>query len=107
MLKISAENMEITPLTCNNENYYRHITLSLDGSLPIYASRKGKYLGLYIMPYEGGRSLPLAVIKDGHTEGAAWSPDGKKIAFNRTQGRNFDIWVMDVSVRKIKRELNK
>jgi dipeptidyl aminopeptidase/acylaminoacyl peptidase len=106
MLKVFAENGEIIPVTGHNENFYRHIALSPDGSLLIYAVLEGKYLGLYIMPSEGGRSLPLAVTKDGHTEGAAWSPDGKKIAFTRTQGRNFDIWVMEVNVRKIKEILN-
>jgi len=105
MLKVSAENREIIPVTGHNENFYRHLALSPDGSLLIYAAMEGKYLGLYIMPSEGGRSLPLAVTKDGHTEGAAWSPDGKKIAFTRTQGRNFDIWVMDINIEKIKSEL--
>ncbi len=105
MLKVSAENGDIIPVTGHNENFYRHLALSPDGSLLIYAAMEGKYLGLYIMPSEGGRSLPLAVTKDGHTEGATWSPDGKKIAFTRTQGRNFDIWVMDINIEKIKREL--
>jgi len=36
---------------------------------------------------------------------ATWSPDGKKIAFTRTQGRNFDIWLMEVDYEKIKKEL--
>lgn len=35
---------------------------------------------------------------------ATWSPDGKKIAFIRTQGSNFDIWVMEVDKEKIKKE---
>ena len=105
MLKVSAENGGIIPVSGHNENFYRHLALSPDGSLLIYAAMEGKYLGLYIMPSEGGKSLPLAVTKDGHTEGAAWSPDGKKIAFTRTQGRNFDIWVMDIDIEKIKSEL--
>jgi Tol biopolymer transport system component len=105
MLKISAKNGEITPITGHNENFYRHMALSPDGSLLIYAAMEDKYLGLYIMPSDGGKSLPLAVTKDGHTEGAAWSPDGKKIAFTRTQGRNFDIWVMEVDIEKIKSNL--
>ena len=105
MLKIAEKNGETTPVTGHNENFYRHMALSPDGSLLIYASMEGKYLGLYVMPSGGGKSLPLALTKDGHTEGAAWSPDGKKIAFTRTQGRNFDIWVMEVDTEKIKKEL--
>lgn len=107
MLKVSEENGEITPVTGHNENFYRHLALSPDGSLIIYAVMEGKYLGLYVMSSGGDKSLPLAVVNDGHTEGAAWSPDGKKIAFTRTQGRNFDIWVMDVDIRKIKSNLQK
>ena len=103
MLKVNAENGEITPVTGHNENFYRHLALSPDGSLIIYAVMEGKYLGLYVMSSGGGKSLPLAVVNDGHTEGAAWSPDGKKIAFTRTQGRNFDIWVMYVDTEKIKK----
>ncbi len=105
ILKIAEKNGEATPVTGHNENFYRHMALSPDGSLLVYASMEGKYLGLYVMPSGGGKSLPLAVTKDGHTEGAAWSPDGKKIAFTRTQGRNFDIWVMEVDTEKIKKEL--
>jgi Tol biopolymer transport system component len=107
MLKVSAVNGESSPIRGYNENFYRHLALSPDGSLLIYAVMEGKFLGLYIMPAEGGKSLPLAVTKDGHTEGAAWSPDGKKIAFTRTQGRNFDIWIMDINIKKIKRDLQK
>ena len=105
MLKVSAENGEISPITGHNENFYRYIALSPDGTLLVYGALEGKFLGLYIMLAEGGRSLPLAVINDGHSEGAAWSPDGKKLAFTRTQGRNFDIWMMDVDIGKIKKEL--
>lgn len=105
MLKISADNGEIIPITGYNENFYRYIALSPDGSLLIYAAMVNNYLGLYIMLSEGGKSLPLAVTNDSHSEGPAWSSDGKKIAFTRTQSRNFDIWVMDVDVMQIKRNL--
>ena len=105
MLKISSEGRVKTLIAGHIENFYRHLALSPDGSLLIYAVMEGKYLGLFIMPSAGGKSLPLAVTKDGHTEGAAWSPDGKKIAFTRTQGRNFDIWIMEFDNEKIKKEL--
>jgi len=107
MLKVSSEDGEITPITGHNENFYRHLALSPDGSLIIYAVMEGKYLGLYVMSSGGGKSLPLAVVNDGHTEGASWSPDGGKIAFTRTQGRNFDIWIMNVNEEIIQRDLQK
>ena len=105
ILRISTKDGEKTPVTGHNENFYRHLALSPDGSLLIYSVMEGKYLGLYVMLSEGGKSLPLAVSKECHTEGAIWSPDRKKIAFTRTQSGNFDIWIMDVDIEKIKKEL--
>ena len=54
---------------------------------------------------EGGISLPLAVTPQGHNEGPSWSPDGKKIAFNSTRPWNADVWIMDVDVEQIIKEL--
>jgi hypothetical protein len=50
------------------------------------------------------RQLTLDPAQQGFN---TWSPDGKKISFTRTQGRNFDIWVMDVNNKIIKRDLQK
>lgn len=36
---------------------------------------------------------------------ATWSPDGGMIDFTNTRTGNFDIWIMDVNVNKIKKEL--
>ncbi len=57
------------------------------------------------MPAEGGKSIPLAVSPKAHNEGAAWSPDGKNIAFNSTRSGYFDVWIMDVDVEQLKKEL--
>ena len=57
------------------------------------------------MPSNGGISLPFAVTENSHNEGAAWSPDGKTVAFTSTRSGNFDIWLMDVNIEKIKQEL--
>jgi len=34
-----------------------------------------------------------------------WSADGKRIAFNCTRSENFDIWIMEVDVEQVKKEL--
>lgn len=54
---------------------------------------------------DGGKSLPLALTENGHNEGAAWSPDGKRIAFTSTRSGSFDIWIMDVDIERVKKEL--
>ena len=107
MLKIPSEDGAKTQITGHNENFYRHLALSPDGKLLVYAAMNGKYLGLYIMSSAGGRSLPLAITRNGHNEGAIWSPDGKRIAFNSTRAGNHDIWIMDVNAKKIKKFLEK
>ena len=103
--KISPDGKKREQITGHHENFYRHLALSPDGSLLIYAALEGRYLGLYIMPSEGGVSLPLAVTSDAHNEGAIWSPDGKKIAFNSTRGQNADVWIMEMDIEQVRKEL--
>ena len=105
--KISSDGKERKQIIGHHEKFYRHLALSPDGSLLIYATyaaRNGRYLGLYIMPAEGGVSLPLA-IRRSHNEDASWSPDGSKMAFKRTSSGNFDIWIMDIDVERVKKKL--
>ena len=44
-------------------------------------------------------------IFNGIAEHPKWSPDGEKIAFTRTMSGNFDIWIMDVDIALIKKNL--
>jgi len=105
--RISPDGNGVEEVPGLHENFYRHIALSPDGTMIVYAAMEGKFLGLYIMPAGGGPSLPLAVDKRGHTEGAIWSPDGKRIAFTRTKKANFDIYVMDFNIEKYKKRAGK
>jgi len=93
-------------------NFYRHLALSPDGSLLVYACYQDRYLSLYIMQVGGGGSngggpvLPLAVTPGVSYEGPIWSPDGKKLAFISTRSGNADIWVMDLDLDELRRKLD-
>ncbi len=103
--KISSDGNEKEQITGHHENLYRYLALSPDGSLLVYGVVEGRHVGLYIMPFAGGPSLPFIVTEGGHNEGACWSPDGTRLAFTSTRSGSFDIWVMDVDVDQIKKDL--
>jgi len=103
--KISADGKIKEQITGHRENFYRHLAISPDGSLLIYASMEDGYLGLHIMPSVGGTSLPLAVTPQSHNEGVSWAPDGNRIAFSRGSFGNSDIWILDINIAQVKKEV--
>ena len=105
--KISAEGKENSQIMGHHENLYRYLALSPSGSLLVYAAMEGRYLGLYVMPSNGGPSIPLVVTPNAHNEAPSWSPDGEKIAFNSTRSGAFNIWIMDLDINQIKKEIEK
>jgi TolB protein len=104
--KVSADGKEKQQITGHRDSLYRYLALSPDGSLLVYAAMQGRRLGLWIMPAEGGRSLPLAVSGQYHNECPSWSPDGKRIAFASGRTGRGDIYLMELNVEKIKKELH-
>jgi len=103
--KISSDGKERMQITGHHENFYRYLALSPDGSMLIYGVKDGRYMGLYIMPADGGISLPFIVTPMSVNEAANWSPDGQMVAFTSTRSGNYDIWIMNVHFEQIKKEL--
>ncbi|MCZ7554517.1 MAG: DPP IV N-terminal domain-containing protein [Anaerolineales bacterium] len=51
------------------------------------------YADLYVMDDTGANVVRLTT--DGHSQAAAWSPDGEKIAFVSDRNGNWDVFVMN------------
>lgn len=102
--KINVVNKNAEQINVDNENFYRHLAISPDGSLILFAAIKEKYLGFYITLAEGGKSILLTVTPGFHNESPSWSPDGNSIIF--ASGRSGGgIWIMDVDIEQLKKEL--
>lgn len=103
--RISSDGKEKKQITGHRENFYRYLALSPDGSLLVYGAIEDGFLGLYIMPAEGGPSLPLAVTENAHNDGPCWSPDGKMVAYSSGKTGNGDIWIVDLDPDQVKHKL--
>jgi Tol biopolymer transport system component len=101
LLKISSDGKEKMQITGHHENLYRHLALSPDGTLIVYAAMVDRFLELFIMPADGGISLPLEIAYEGHKEGQCWSPDGSTLAL----GFSGNIWLMDLDLERARKEL--
>jgi Tol biopolymer transport system component len=103
--KVSADGKIQEQISGHHENFYRYLALSPDGSLLVYGVSENRRIGLYVMPFQGGPSLPLTVSEEAHNDGPSWSTDGKKLAFTSTRTGSFDIWIMDVDLEQLKKDL--
>ncbi|NTV84139.1 MAG: hypothetical protein HGA23_07555, partial [Bacteroidales bacterium] len=103
--KISADGKERQQIIGHHESFYRFLALSPDGTLLVYGAMTGGKVGLWIMPAEGGKSLPLVVSSQHHNESPAWSPDGKRLAFASGRTGRGDIYFMELDIEKLKTEL--
>jgi TolB protein len=103
--RVSADGKDRRQVTGHLDSLYRYLALSPDGSLLVYAALQGKRLGLWVMPSEGGKSLPLTITEGSHNESPVWSPDGRRIAYASGRTGHGDIYIMDLDVPKIRAEL--
>ena len=102
--KISTAGEKIQQLTFKEENFYRYMDLSPDGSLLAIVSKESGNFDIWIMPAEGGNPIQLT-FHPAMDDTPRWSPDGKKIAFTSTRSDNFEVWVMELDIEKLKQEL--
>lgn len=106
VLKISADGKSVKQIKGHDENFYRYLELSPDGSLLVYGvfERDKRKSSLWIMPAEGGSSI-LLTTDPGNKEAPSWSPDGKFIAFNSTRAGNCDVWMIEVDIAELQKKL--
>ncbi len=107
IVKISPDGQLMEEIQGHHENFYRHLDLSPDGTLLVYSALVDGALGLYIMSLENGINLPLSITPGNHNEGPCWSPDGTKLAFTSTRSGNHNIWIMDIDIEEVKKQLLK
>lgn len=105
MFKITSDGRFRIDIICHRNNFSPNISLSPDGSMMVYTASRNGVPGLYIMPSGGGRSLPLATSDRFSNEAATWSPDGTMISFISSRSGGNDIWLMNIDIDKIKKEL--
>lgn len=102
--EVAIDGKEKKQITKHHEGFYRHLSLSPDGLLLVYSAIVGRDLGLWIMSAKGGKSIQL-VAQPGYYEGASWSPDGTRLAFHSSRSGNGDVWLMDIDIKEVRKEL--
>ncbi len=104
--KVSADGQEKEQIHGHHESLYRYAVPSPNGEWLVYGIYENGTSGLYIMPARGGRSLPLIVTENANNGGPSWSPDGTSLAFISTRTGSFNIWIMDLDLEDLRRDLS-
>lgn len=80
------------------------LTVAVPGAVTFHGDREGRHR-LFTINLAGGDVTRLTTGREFHDEDAAWSPDGRLIAFTTTRfdARTWDIGVMDAGGANIRR----
>ncbi|WP_455220719.1 Tol-Pal system beta propeller repeat protein TolB [Kaarinaea lacus] len=80
---------------------------SPDGKKIAYVSHeRGKQQRIVIQDWSSGARNVITVPLKGRQSAPAWSPDGKKLAFTNHKDGNAEIYVLDLSGKKVRRITN-
>jgi TolB protein len=101
---VSPGGENLRQVTPEKEGVYRYADLSPDGSLLAVVWCEGRVCNLWAMSRAGGKRVRIT-SHPGYDDGPAWSPEGDRIAFVSTRSGHFDIWMVDVDVERVRREL--
>jgi TolB protein len=103
--KVSSDGKTRVQIKGHHALLYRYAVPSPDGKWLVYGVFEEGASGLYLMPVQGGKSLPLIVSPGAHNGGPSWSPDGTLLAFISTRSEGFNIWIMDLDLEELQNDL--
>lgn len=91
-------------LTFDGDKGYGNGDFSPGGELIVYSLYKDHKV--WIMPSKGGRAIQLTFTENARDSDPKFSSDGKKIAFNREISGITNLWILELSLTEIKKELD-
>lgn len=83
---------------------YRYLDESPDGSLVVFAWCEGRNCDLWAAPSGGGKAVQLTK-HPGYDDTPSWSPDGTRIAFTSARTGKMDIYIMDLDLVDLRKEI--